>query len=98
MKSFTSAASAYLEVSSEIDRQYTGDEAIRHRVRPHLPSVQIESRIKDKTQRHLGAFLVALIVAIIHGIGKGGRPPLWIAVALLAIGMMLPWLIGMSIR
>jgi hypothetical protein len=42
--------------------------------------------------------LGALIVAIIHGIGKGGRPPLWIAVALLAIGMMLPWLIGMSIR
>jgi hypothetical protein len=42
--------------------------------------------------------LVALIVAVIHGIGKGGRPPLWIAVALLAIGMMLPWLIGMSIR
>jgi hypothetical protein len=42
--------------------------------------------------------LIALIVAIIHGIGKGGRPPLWIAVALLAIGMMLPWIIGMSIR
>jgi len=42
--------------------------------------------------------LVALIVAIIHGIGKGGRPPLWIAVALLAFGMMLPWIIGMSIR
>lgn len=42
--------------------------------------------------------LVALIVAVIHGIGKGGRPPLWIAVALLAIGMMLPWIIGMAIR
>jgi hypothetical protein len=42
--------------------------------------------------------LVALIIAILHGIGKTGRPPLWIAVALLAIGMMLPWIIGMSIR
>jgi hypothetical protein len=42
--------------------------------------------------------LVALIVAVIHGIGKDGRPPLWIAVALLAIGIMLPWIIGMSIR
>jgi hypothetical protein len=42
--------------------------------------------------------LVALIIAIIHGIGKGSRPPLWIAVALLAIGTMLPWIIGMLIR
>jgi hypothetical protein len=42
--------------------------------------------------------LVAFIIAIIHGLGKGGRPPLWIAVALLALGMMLPWIIGMSIR
>jgi hypothetical protein len=42
--------------------------------------------------------LVALIAAVMHGMGKGGRPPLWIAVALLAIGIMLPWLIGMSIR
>jgi hypothetical protein len=42
--------------------------------------------------------LVALVAAIIHGMGKGGRPPLWIAVALLAIGMMLPWVVGMSIR
>lgn len=56
MKSFTSAASEYLEVSSEIDRRYSGDEAIRHRVRTHLPSMQIESCIKDKTQRHFGAF------------------------------------------
>jgi hypothetical protein len=42
--------------------------------------------------------LVALIIAILHGIGKGNRPPLWLAVALLAIGLMLPWLIGMLIR
>ena len=31
--------------------------------------------------------LVALIIAILHGMGKGGRPPLWIAVAFLAIGV-----------
>jgi hypothetical protein len=42
--------------------------------------------------------LAAFIVAIIHGVGKGGRPPLWIAVALLAFGVMLPWIIGMLIR
>jgi len=42
--------------------------------------------------------LVALIFAIMHGMSKGKQPPLWIAVALLAIGAMLPWLIGMSIR
>ena len=42
--------------------------------------------------------LAALIIAILHGIGKGGRPPLWWAVALLAVGLMLPWVIGMSIR
>jgi len=42
--------------------------------------------------------LVAFIVAIIHGVGKNGRPPLWIAVALLAFGVMLPWIIGMLIR
>lgn len=42
--------------------------------------------------------LVAFVIAILHGLGKGGRPPLWIAVALLALGMMLPWIIGMSIR
>lgn len=42
--------------------------------------------------------LVALIIAIVPGTGKGNRPPLWIAVALLAIGLMLPWLIGMLIR
>jgi hypothetical protein len=42
--------------------------------------------------------LVALIIAILHGISKANRPPLWIAVAVLAIGVMLPWLIGMLIR
>ena len=42
--------------------------------------------------------LVAFILAIIHGLGKADRPPLWIPVALLALGMMLPWIIGMAIR
>jgi hypothetical protein len=42
--------------------------------------------------------LVALIIAILHGTGKGNRPPLWIAVALLAIGVMLPWFVGVLIR
>ena len=42
--------------------------------------------------------LFALIVAILNGIGKNNRPPLWIAVVLLALGMMLPWIISMSIR
>jgi hypothetical protein len=41
--------------------------------------------------------LVALVIAILHGLGKGSRPPLWIAVALLAIGLMLPWVISMLI-
>jgi hypothetical protein len=42
--------------------------------------------------------VVALIIAILHGTGKGNRPPLWIAVALLAIGVMLPWFVGVLIR
>ena len=42
--------------------------------------------------------LVALILAIVNGVGKGSRPPLWIAVAVLAVGVMLPWIIGMLIR
>lgn len=42
--------------------------------------------------------LAALIIAILNGVDKGNRPPLWIAVALLAIGVMLPWLIGALIR
>jgi uncharacterized membrane protein len=42
--------------------------------------------------------LVALIIAILHGTSKGNRPPLWIAVAVLALGVMLPWVIGMLIR
>ena len=41
--------------------------------------------------------MVAFIVAILHGVGKTNRPPLWIAVALLAFGIMLPWLVGMLI-
>jgi hypothetical protein len=42
--------------------------------------------------------LLALIIAILHGMGKGNRPPLWIAVALLGIGVMVPWLVSMSFR
>ena len=42
--------------------------------------------------------LVALIIAIMNGTGRGGRPPLWVAVALLALGVMIPWLVSMSIR
>ena len=42
--------------------------------------------------------LFALIIAIMHGTGRGARTPLWVAVALLAIAMMIPWIITMSIR
>jgi hypothetical protein len=43
--------------------------------------------------------LLALIIAIMHGTGRGSRvPPLWVAIALLAAGMMVPWLLSMSIR
>jgi hypothetical protein len=40
----------------------------------------------------------ALVVAILNGMGKNNRPPLWLAVVLLSLGMMLPWIISMSIR
>lgn len=42
--------------------------------------------------------LIALIIAVMHGVGKGSQAPLWLAVALLAIGMMVPWLLTMSMR
>ena len=43
--------------------------------------------------------LCALIIAVMHGTGRGGRvPPLWVAIALLALGMMTPWLLTMSLR
>jgi hypothetical protein len=42
--------------------------------------------------------LIALILALMHGSGRGGRAPLWVAVALLGIGMMVPWLVTMSFR
>jgi hypothetical protein len=42
--------------------------------------------------------LIALIIAVMHGMGKGGQFPLWVAVALLAIGMMVPWILTMSLR
>ena len=35
--------------------------------------------------------LFALIIAMMHGTGRRGQvPPLWVAVALLALGMMVP--------
>jgi O-antigen/teichoic acid export membrane protein len=37
--------------------------------------------------------LAALVIAILNGMGRG-RPPLWIAVALLAFGAMLPWVMS----
>jgi uncharacterized membrane protein YwaF len=42
--------------------------------------------------------LLALVIAIMHGTGRGTRTPLWVAVALLAIAMMIPWVITMSLR
>ena len=42
--------------------------------------------------------LVAFVIAIVNGIGKGRPIPLWFAVALLALGQMLPWIISMLIR
>ena len=42
--------------------------------------------------------LLALVIAILHGTGRGNRVPLWVAVALLAVGLMLPWLVSMSLR
>ena len=42
--------------------------------------------------------LVALVIAIMHGTGRGRPVPLWVAVVLLAVGMMIPWLITMSFR
>jgi len=42
--------------------------------------------------------LLAFIIAIMNGTGRGGRTPLWLAVALLALGMMVPWLVSMPVR
>jgi hypothetical protein len=42
--------------------------------------------------------LIALVISVMHGMGRGSQAPLWLAVALLAIGMMIPWLITMSLR
>lgn len=42
--------------------------------------------------------LFALVIAVMHGTGRGARTPLWVAVALLALAMMIPWLISMSLR
>jgi hypothetical protein len=41
--------------------------------------------------------LIAFILAILHGSTRTGRPPLWVAVAILALGVMLPWIAGMLV-
>jgi len=41
--------------------------------------------------------LIAFVIAIVNGIGKG-RAPLWLAVALMALGLMLPWMANLMIR
>ena len=38
--------------------------------------------------------LAAFVIAILNGLGKSGRPPLWLAVALLAFAAMLPWVMS----
>jgi hypothetical protein len=42
--------------------------------------------------------LLALIIAIMHGTGKSSQPPLWVAIALLGVGVMVPWIVSMSLR
>jgi hypothetical protein len=42
--------------------------------------------------------LLALVIALMHDTGRGRQIPLWIAVALLAVGMMIPWLVTLSLR
>jgi hypothetical protein len=39
--------------------------------------------------------LIALINAVMYGMGKGSQAPLSLAVALLATGVMIPWLVAM---
>lgn len=41
--------------------------------------------------------LIAFVIAIVNGMGKG-RAPLWLAVALMALGLMLPWMANLMIR
>ena len=41
--------------------------------------------------------LFAFIIAIMHGRGRGRRYPLWLAVALVALGEMIPWLLTISL-
>jgi hypothetical protein len=45
----------------------------------------------------LACSLLAFILAIVNGVGKGNRPPLWIAVALLALAVLLPRIVSMLI-
>ena len=40
--------------------------------------------------------LLALIIAVMNGMGRA-RIPLWVAVALLSLGMMIPWLVSISL-
>ena len=41
--------------------------------------------------------LCAVIIAVMNGMSKGVRIPLWVAVALLALAMMLPRLASVSL-
>jgi len=41
--------------------------------------------------------LIAFIIAVMNGTGKG-KAPLWLAVALLSLGLMLSWLAAMLVR
>ncbi len=41
--------------------------------------------------------LIALIIAIMSGTGKS-PVPLWFAIALLAIAVMIPWMVSMSLH
>jgi hypothetical protein len=41
-----------------------------------------------------GCALAALIISLVNGLGGRGKPPLWIAVALVSFGVMLPWLLS----
>ncbi len=42
--------------------------------------------------------LIALIIAATHAARRGRKIPLWVAIALLALAMMIPWLLTLSAR
>lgn len=41
--------------------------------------------------------IIALIIAIVNGTGRGARAPLWVAVVCLALALILPRLVIMAI-